>query len=386
MLARLRLPGVILLLALSACAHRPEAPRQVSPARSAGYIPASQYPLREQRETWQHGDEALSLLILEPEAPGSFPLVIFLGGLGNPADTPVALLRQWAAAGYKVVSVTDARHGPAVLASVRAREGDFRLIANEAYAAPSLQRRVNSLAWLMQEVQRRPGADNKPGLQHILLAGFDLGAQTVQAALGEHYAGVSVPALPPEVRAALILSPHASFTGEAFSERYRDMHTPALLVSSSEDVDRFDYTLNPGLREMPFRHMPGGEKFWLALGYASHAVIGGGSAQALASADAPRNSQRGNTGERAGGPGNRMGGMGGGGMGGPGGGGPGAQAAGAATGKLTGPASQDDQAQSLRVVSLAFIDAMLRDDPLAREWLQRDANRWLGDTGRLLRR
>ena len=73
-------------------------------------------------------------------------------------------------------------------------------------------------------------------------------------------------------------------------------------------------------------------------------------------------------------------------MGGPGGGGPGAQAAGAATGKLTGPASQDDQAQSLRVVSLAFIDAMLRDDPLAREWLQRDANRWLGDTGRLLRR
>ncbi|PLK49288.1 hypothetical protein C0V76_08820 [Uliginosibacterium sp. TH139] len=50
------------------------------------------------------------------------------------------------------------------------------------------------------------------------------------------------------------------------------------------------------------------------------------------------------------------------------------------------PAGQTEQAKSLRVVSLAFIDAVLREDEVARQWLSRDANRWLAETGKLYQR
>ena len=38
---------------------------------------------------------------------------------------------------------------------------------------------------------------------------------------------------------------------------------------------------------------------------------------------------------------------------------------------------------ALEDVSTAFLDAYLKDDPLAREWLARDAKRWLGAAGGL---
>lgn len=37
-------------------------------------------------------------------------------------------------------------------------------------------------------------------------------------------------------------------------------------------------------------------------------------------------------------------------------------------------------------VSTAFLDAYLKGDPLAREWLIVDAGRWLGTTGELRRK
>ncbi len=37
-------------------------------------------------------------------------------------------------------------------------------------------------------------------------------------------------------------------------------------------------------------------------------------------------------------------------------------------------------------ISTAFLDAYLKDDPLAREWLASDAKRWLGAAGELRRK
>jgi hypothetical protein len=36
-----------------------------------------------------------------------------------------------------------------------------------------------------------------------------------------------------------------------------------------------------------------------------------------------------------------------------------------------------------KVVCVAFLDATVKDDSVAREWLQKDAQRWLGDLGQL---
>ncbi len=39
--------------------------------------------------------------------------------------------------------------------------------------------------------------------------------------------------------------------------------------------------------------------------------------------------------------------------------------------------------QAIQDVSTAFLDATLKDDALAREWLARDAPRWLAGQGTL---
>lgn len=44
------------------------------------------------------------------------------------------------------------------------------------------------------------------------------------------------------------------------------------------------------------------------------------------------------------------------------------------------------EASAVQGVSTAFLDAYLRQDATAQEWLQKDAPRWLGDKGRLERR
>jgi hypothetical protein len=41
---------------------------------------------------------------------------------------------------------------------------------------------------------------------------------------------------------------------------------------------------------------------------------------------------------------------------------------------------------ALEDVSTAFLDAYLRGDPLAREWLTRNAKQWLGAAGDLRRK
>ncbi len=51
-------------------------------------------------------------------------------------------------------------------------------------------------------------------------------------------------------------------------------------------------------------------------------------------------------------------------------------------GEAAQPMDEAEQVKSLKAVTLAFIDMQLRGDDIARGWLQRDANRWLGQTGR----
>ena len=44
---------------------------------------------------------------------------------------------------------------------------------------------------------------------------------------------------------------------------------------------------------------------------------------------------------------------------------------------------QEDQLTALCAVTLAFLDTTLRHDDIASQWLYRDANRWLKQSGSL---
>lgn len=395
-------------LALGACASRPpEQPAGPLVQRNPGYESGQMNSVLRQRASMVAGDARLELVLRVPGMPGRYPLIIFLAGLGEPADASAALMQHWAEAGYAVLAVQGSTDGPAVMAGSAAK-GRRRELAVQAYSANRLNQRLSWLDSVLQGLRTGQLADSLPAdltarieRDSYLLAGFDIGAQTVQAAAGEHWQGVSPHRLPAGARGLILLSPHAESGGEAPATRYAGIQLPVLAVSSAEDLDGFDFVTEPSLRRQVFDNLPAGDKYLLQLSWASHAVVGGGSGMGAGfSAEekrAPEESgkaARGGPGGK-GGPGGPGGGMGGGMGGGPGGGGmeggPGGGRGGPPGGGREGkrpegeaaqPMDEAEQAKSLKAVTLAFIDMQLRGDDIARGWLQRDANRWLGQTGR----
>ena len=70
-----------------------------------GYTAERTYTIKLMRDRWLHDGQAIKILILAPEEPGTYPLILYLPGLGEHADGGVIWRENWAKAGYFVVSI-----------------------------------------------------------------------------------------------------------------------------------------------------------------------------------------------------------------------------------------------------------------------------------------
>jgi len=312
--------------------------------------------------------------------------VVYLPGLGESSDSGQKWRGAWSAAGYAVLSVQALDEDARAWASDLARTGEFRALGRERFSAAATARRVQTIVELLDEAQRRAAAGEPGGPRvdwsRVAVAGFDLGAAAAMVLAGERVPGTEAWVGRRSIRAAIALSPHASIANGAFDTRWRDIRLPVLSVTSDSDGDALGLVDSVALRQAPFEHMQGPDKYLLALQGVSHAALAGNgaAADAHAAADARRTAD---APARTDGDGNhRHGGRGKG----AGDAGKPARAAPATEGR---PAQLPDAgALPLRViaaqdVSTAFLDAYVKDDPLAREWLARDAARWLGRSGAL---
>jgi dienelactone hydrolase len=397
------LSGSVALLA--ACggprpAQREEIDSELSRFVSRGYDPAvtvATYPFR---ATWQQGDEKIILDLLLPRGTVAAPLVIYLPGLGEPVQAGETWRRSWAQAGYAVASIQTPDGAPPRPAG---RDGDdpgktddtvdHAGVAREQFAVKSLAARLERVAFVVQGMTRRAqGGDSIYGqidTSRVAVAGFDLGAQTALALAGERHPGLAARPALPGLRAVIALSPSAILARGGFVERFGGISLPTLAITGTEDQDPNGLVESPFTRQAPYRYMPPGDKYLLVVEDGTHLFLSGGS-RAFASrergngapAEAPPD------GERREPPGD-MGG--GGGPGGPGGGmggrgGPGQRAGGQRDeAALQRAAASGAQRQSVIVqrTSLAFLDAVVKNDPVAREWLVRDAARWSDPLARL---
>jgi len=388
-------------LAVTACAPTPERHTDAPVIKLNGKGYESEIYAQEHvtRGYWKHGDENVDYVLHTPALPGSFPLVVYLAGLGDTAAQASELHSAWAQSGYMVLSLQSPKFGPAAMAGAGYPGTNRHQIAARAYSPQALGQRLDTLEWALgkiRQLQSAPSADNKPfrhiNMQQIVITGFDLGAQTAQVLAGESM-GITVrPRLLESIRGFILLSPYVGFSGESATTRYRAMNLPVLAVSSPEDVDPFDWITMPAMHRQVFDRMPAGNKYYLELAYASHGVIGGGSDHALMDEASPGGKHGGRKADRdPGGKGNDSrpggGGMGGGGPGfggGPGAGDPQGSPRNGKSGDDRRPAkaaSQQDQLTALNAVTLAFLDTTLRHDDIAAQWLYKDANRWLKRAG-----
>jgi dienelactone hydrolase len=328
-------------------------------------------------------DQPIEMTLLRPAAAGVFPLVIYLPGLGEPSSAGAAWRQAWAQAGYAVLSLQSVANGEKIWSSPEARDGDFRDLAREQFSRGALDRRLITLRALFEELNRRrdSGALGGVDLSHIALAGFDLGAQTAMAAAGETGYDIEPFTLPDAVKCVVVLSPYADSTGAGFETRFAMIRGSLLFVTSRSDTDPYGLVTAAAVRRVPFEHVPPGQKYLLTLVNAPHALIGGKETPgvdngALARSDSAQAAPGDATGN--GGSTGRHRGRGGGSQG---------------SRRSDGTPSSDMKSSSaawaaqlaeVQGVTTAYLDANLKNDTVATEWLTRDARRWLGSGADLI--
>ena len=409
---------VALVLLLSACGAPTARPGDPAPLRgfaARGYSSVEHGATHSTTHQWTVAGHPLRLVLMQGEGAGLAPLVLYLPGLGEAPEAGAAWRTAWASAGYAVLSVQALAADATAWQSDLAREGSFRALGQRHYAGDAMARRAQALGDVLTEAQRR-AAGGEAGWQHIdwtrvAVAGFDLGAYTAMVLAGEQLRGVEPgalrPATFPAIRAAVALSPYANVAEGGMDTRYRDIHAPVLSVTSDADGDPLGLVAGAMQRSAPFEHMSGPGQYLLSLQGLAHARLSGSAATAGGSADAAATAARragaegGGADDRAtrgragNGSGNGSGGRRRGGGRGPGAEGGGTmgrtrdQAAAATDASGAGGASPQAAQRALiaaQDVSTAFLDAYLRGDALAREWLDGDAARWMGTAGELRRK
>lgn len=253
--------------------------------------------------------------------------------------------------------------------------------------------RLTTLQGVWQELSRRRSLAEAPleriDLSRVAVAGYDLGAYTAMVVAGERLRGFTTPALPAPVRAVIALSPYADFSGAALSARYSAIHSPVLSITSDDDWDSLGLVTAPSIRRAPFEYMPAGGKYLLTMSRLPHAAMGGGNK--LESGDEPQQTES----HESGGQGSSQGrGHGGHHLGDHGGHGDTSGETGGARREGSRPSGSTVLSPTARAIgmaaiqgiSTAFLDAYVKQDPIAQEWLDKDAKRWLGDRGEIRKR
>jgi len=368
------------------CAGGSDKPNPAAVKRYAdqGYVPERRFETTSAQETWTIGAKLVDVALLAPAPPGTYPVVIYLPGLGEAPSAGLSWRQAWARAGYAVVSVQASQYGPEVWSSRLARAGDFVGVAREAFSASSLQARTQLMQDLLDRISRPPrsggaSAFDRIDASRVAVAGYDLGAQTAMIVAGENVRGVDPLHVPAGVKCVVAISPYADFSGMGMERNFQSVRLPVLSVTGPLDKDAYGLITSAAVRRAPFQYMPVGQKYLLVLPGAPHSVLAGAGAAAggepkggakaapgstqdagpdadvmsdeASSADADRSNQK----RRARAPGAR------------------------------GPSAAEQAKVQTQVqsVTTAFLDAIVKDDSIASEWLNRNAKRWLGDSAEL---
>ena len=403
--------GVVALLAACASGARPKIDQsRVDQLVMRGYLSDTRRAISEIAAEWSVQGETRHVEWTLPDSGSHLPLVIYLPGLGESRAAGQGWRNSWAAAGYAVLSVqlldedqqvrppradkaepkdaADAERDPRVLAADRRDALHER--ARQRYLGSAVRTRLGALAALMQSLRQGiPGEEDilpRLDLSRVALAGFDVGAYTAMLAAGEIPSRDWIPVtLPLPLSAIVAISPFADFSGRGFSERYEPVRLPVLSISGSADLDAAGVVASPFLRRAPYDHLVHGPAYLLWLTGATHAVLaasqhvpGEPGTDSRSDGDEPaRMAPPAGAGSGGGSPGSggRRNGnrrsvtAGGSGLGAPRG------APRDATMSATDQAISETLATG---TSVAFLDAYLKQDPLAQQWLGKPATDWIG--------
>jgi len=155
----------------------------VSFSEAGGYRSPGQHAVTSIRETWKFNGKSLDITFLSPETSGHYPLIIYLPGLGENAEAGTLWRTTWAKAGYTVATVQLTSETSAVKLLGDEDLFDLHGIGRRHFSKSDLDLRNLATAWAIQELKTRSDMGkapfNKANFNRMVLAGYDLGAQTL---------------------------------------------------------------------------------------------------------------------------------------------------------------------------------------------------------------
>lgn len=383
-----------------------------------GYAPARGFAIDSVHDIWMHEATELQVMMTAPTAPGSYPLIVYLPTVGEDAKAGQLWRETWAKAGYAVFSMQPVASSRALRdlrpkqggefdepdeddgldpsdsnrldgseerdgwfgekrrrPSRAARNSELRYLGHEYFGTANLKNRMEQLFWAFQQVKNRAGSRQplfaSADLSNVILAGYDLGAQTVSAVLGENF-GADLPSgevLKPV--AAILLSPSVSLAEGNVRGRFQKLNAPMLAITGSDDNDPYAIS-SPLVRTAVWEYAPAGNKYLLLLKAGRHRLFAGsetgwrlGQNRRGEGDVAP---PEGMLSRDAGGRDARM------------------------TERFPVEGARKDadmgykHVAAIFSVSTAFLDAVVKNDPFANLWLDEKAGQWLGKAGSLKRR
>lgn len=362
----------VALGALAACASHAEkdAPTFVSVQDylKNAYQPAQHYKYNGWNSHWAWDKHQLDVNLIVPEGQQNVPLIIYLPGLGEDPASGDLWRQTWVDAGYAVLSLQAPRFQHSLYQSDDAQAGAFRTIAQRAFSPASLQARVDEVNQVVGEIKRR-GAAGEPGYsaldnQRLVVAGFDLGAQTAAALAGERDYG-QPRAVAWKPLATILLSPYVE--GGADPARFGQIDTPVLAVTGPLDEDPFSWVDSARQREDLYNNLGAVGGYQLKLQDATHQGLSGTLAFNPHKKDAAGNAPPVAGSSPEGGDDHdhkRSGGH----------------------EPAANPFDKNfdvRQAASVAAVTTAYLDATVKQSAPARQWLNQSAPQWLDKIGTL---
>jgi len=377
----------LLALILNGCSHEPSRPPpdEIQSeldrfSARAGYQPVSLTKGPEITEQWKNGTRTLDILYQAPEEPGSYPLVVYLPGLGQDSGSAPLWREAWVKGGFAVLVVQQLSDANALSHLSPADRHDLKSIGREHFSLKSLEGRVTDVAFALRTLEERRRGGKTPFGQartdQIAIAGFDLGAQTLQAMLGEEVKGLAPREPLPQMQAAILLSPHVDMAKGGISQRFDGLSAPLLVITGSDDHDPWGIT-SPSVRSAPWQQAQPGRKYLLNLINGTHRQLAGIDPNSQKPEDQEVDPDEVRHAEEEGSLFGKRG------RGGPNG--RATQFGDARRGFGPGydPRHYGRQLAAIQKVSTAFLSGILRKDKGAEDWIRNEAPAWLGSAGQI---
>lgn len=235
-------------------------------------------PVSVRLENW-HDTRRARLIPVKCYLPALPPagVILFSHGLGGSREGGADWLRHWASRGFAAVALQHPGSDEKLLKAGSPLA--LRRALQSAMTREQLLNRVGDVVFAVRQLDHGALPEVPPGMP-LGISGHSFGAVTTLAVVGERLDGHQA-ATNAEIRgrfsAALALSPSARGEHALLPARFGSIHLPCFSITGTRDDGIGLSDITAANRLLPYKHMPGPEKYLLVMGGGGHLDFAGQS-------------------------------------------------------------------------------------------------------------